>query len=62
MDSLGDGGLFAEERVSYSKKQKTESNLSSSYKFKGFDPDKLQRKGKKKSAKGFKSKSKFKRK
>ena len=61
-DSLGDSGLFEDDRVSHEKKKTKETPkvASSSYVFKGFDPDK-KRKNKQKSHHGFKSKSKHKR-
>jgi len=64
-DAVGDGSLFDEERVSYSRKEKKpmgESSFApakSSYSFRGYDPDK--KLGKKKGVKKFKSKTKYKR-
>lgn len=58
-DSLGDSSLFADEKVSLSKKPRQEAK--SSYQFTEYDPSKLPLKGKKKSVKSFKSKSKYKR-
>ena len=62
-DALGDGGLFSEEKVSYSKKAKkseADSPRKSAYTFHEYDPNK--KKAKKKSHHGFKSRSKYKRK
>ncbi|KAL7517185.1 hypothetical protein ACHAWX_002125 [Stephanocyclus meneghinianus] len=62
-DALGDGGLFSEEQVSFSKKPKkesTEAPIKSSYTFKEYDPTKKQT-NKKKAHHAFKSKSKYKR-
>jgi len=62
-DALGDGGLFSEEKVSYSKKTKkseADSPRKSAYTFHEYDPNK--KKAKKKSHHGFKSKSKYRRK
>jgi ATP-dependent RNA helicase DDX27 len=61
-DSLGDSGLFEDERISHEKKKTKEipKVASSSYTFKGYDPDK-KRKNKQKSHHGFKSKSKHRR-
>jgi len=62
-DALGDSGLFDDEKVAFaSKKVKGEDKpAKSNYDFKGYDPDKLKRKSKKKSVHQFKSKSKYKR-
>jgi len=65
-DSLGDGSLFEDEKVSHSKKstnadKNADKPAKSSYDFKGYDPDKPTRKHKAKSHHAFKSKSKFKR-
>jgi len=62
-DALGDGGLFAEEQVSFAKKpKKTDSDapVKSSYQFNEYDPNKKRSK-KKATHHGFKSKSKYKR-
>lgn len=61
-DSLGDSGLFEEERISHETKKikETPKVASSSFEFKGYNPDK-NRKNKEKSHHGFKSKSKHKR-
>lgn len=61
-DSLGDSGLFDEERVVHSKKTKVgDEARPSSYNFRGFDPSKDGKKVKKRGVHAFKSKSKFKR-
>lgn len=61
-DAAGDGGLFSEERVAFSKKPKKEGNeepIKSSYEFTEYDPNK--KLGKKKAHHAFKSRSKYKR-
>ena len=61
-DAVGDGSLFDEDKANFSKKKdakKLEQVAKSSYSFREFDPDR--KLGKKKSNKGFKSKSKYKR-
>jgi hypothetical protein len=63
-DSLGSGGLFHEEIIVHERKDnatKEQTAAPSSYAFKGYDPNKANVKGKKKSVHSFKSKSKFKR-
>lgn len=63
-DAIGDSSMFKEERITFSKKKDTVSDdiRTSSYKFRGYDPDMENRKkNKKKSVKAFKSKSKYKR-
>jgi ATP-dependent RNA helicase DDX27 len=61
-DAAGDGGLFSEEKVAFSKKSKEEEERApakSSYFFKEYDPNK--KRGKKKAHHAFKSRSKYKR-
>uniref|UniRef100_A0A7S4KB23 Helicase C-terminal domain-containing protein n=2 Tax=Odontella aurita TaxID=265563 RepID=A0A7S4KB23_9STRA len=61
-DTLGAGGLFDEEKVAFSKKDKTDDGKRpSSYNFTEFDPSQMGKKGKKKGNKAFKSKAKHKR-
>jgi len=67
-DSLGSGGLFQDELITHKQKARTTSNdkketnaVPSTYFFRGYDPNKTNVKGKKKSVHSFKSKSKFKR-
>jgi len=66
MEAVGDGCLFDEERVSYAlsakkgQKQREEVVAKGAYKFRGHDP--LKKLGKKRGAKAFKSRSKYKRK
>jgi hypothetical protein len=62
--ALGDSSLFSEEKIAHAPKKKATSNdqpAKSSYNFRGYDPLKDGKKGKKKSHHKFKSKSKFKR-
>eukprot|EP00548_Thalassiothrix_antarctica_P012653 CAMPEP_0194168394 /NCGR_PEP_ID=MMETSP0154-20130528/3380_1 /TAXON_ID=1049557 /ORGANISM="Thalassiothrix antarctica, Strain L6-D1" /LENGTH=852 /DNA_ID=CAMNT_0038879525 /DNA_START=49 /DNA_END=2607 /DNA_ORIENTATION=+ len=63
IDSLGDGSLFDEQKVTFSAKKEEQSELpKSSYNFRGFDPNFVdKKKPKKKAVHSFKSKSKFKR-
>lgn len=62
-DSLGDGGLFEDENITYQKKQKDheESRPKTSFEFTEFDPNKKMRKGGKRGTNRFKSKSKYRR-
>lgn len=61
-DSLGDGSLFEEVKVTHSSKSKDlEKTSKSNYNFKGYNPDGPRRKHKKRGHQSFKSKSKFKR-
>ena len=62
-DAMGDSSLFEDEKVMHAKKAKSsekEERASSSYAFRGFDPEKADKKKPKiKSVKSFKSKSKY---
>ena len=60
-DALGDGGLFDEEKVAFSKKKEPSATkpTPSAYRFRGYDPDKKFGKGGKKGHSSFKSKTKF---
>lgn len=60
-DALGDSGLFQEEMTLHESKTKKKIVASSTFAFKGYDPNKPVRKNKPRSHHGFKSKSKFKR-
>eukprot|EP00978_Attheya_sp_CCMP212_P021306 scaffold62017_cov51-Attheya_sp.AAC.8 len=63
-DAMGDGDLFADEKVTFAKKKAKQDDVpaKSSYSFDGFDPEKRGlKKSSKKSNKGFKSKGKHKR-
>lgn len=66
-DTVGDGSLFSDDKVTFSNKQKgertnTSSTIKSSYEFRGYDPSMKFGKGGHKGHHKFKSKSKFKRK
>lgn len=63
-DALGDSSLFSEEKVAYApkkKESKSDEPEKSSYHFRGYDPLKDGKKGKKKSHHKFKSKAKHRR-
>ena len=64
-DALGDGGLFAEEKIAFAPKHSKgggEERAKSVYDFRGFDPEKAgKKKSKMKAHHKFKSKSKYKR-
>jgi len=66
-NTIGDGSLFSEDKVTFSNKKKgnesnTSSTVKSSYEFRGYDPSQKFGKGGRKGHHQFKSKSKFKRK